>query len=466
MRSIRIIVGMILSFIAAVSGGAITEAATREEVVKVTEAAGYQVDPQHAPKSSIIIDAQEGRILWEQDPDQVRNPASMTKLLAVYLVFDAIKEGKFDLETKVTATARDQQMSELYAISNSKIVAGVGYPVRDLLKMVIVPSSNVATVMLADLVSKNDGADFIQRMNRKAQALGMENSRFYNCSGASLAAFEGLYQAEGIDGNAVNKTTARDLALMVYHLLQDHSEILAFTKDPKVTVMAGTSYEETFETYNYSLPGAAHGLEGVDGLKTGSGPDAAFNYVATAKRGDTRLIEVIMGVGDWSDQNGEYYRHPFGNALLEKAFDEYEYKRLLPAGTHRVGEEEVKVKKELKGLRKKAVPTELSYQNGKVLSTNQPPRVSEKIPLKSVPAELVVEKKRAPFGSSLGIKLLLLGIVCVGGAVGLRFWRGDHREQSIKKRFNQLILGLLVSGAVSGIIGILAVLVSVVNWIL
>lgn len=463
MRKARIIVGIILSFIAVVSGGMITVAATREDTVRVTEAAGYQVDPQHAPKSSIVIDAQEGRVLWEQDPDLVRNPASMTKMMALYLVFDAMAEGKFDLDTKVTATAKDQQMSELYAISNSKIVAGVAYPVRDLLKMVVVPSSNAATVMLANLVSENDGAAFIQAMNRKADELGMESSQFYNCSGASIAAFEGLYQVKGIDPDAVNKTTARDLALMVFHLLEDHPEILEFTKDPRVTVMAGTPYEETFDTYNYSLPGAAHGLEGVDGLKTGSGPDAAFNYLATAKRGDTRLIEVIMGVGDWSDQNGEYYRHPFGNALLRKSFEEYEYGRLLPAGTHKIDGKEVKVKKDLLGIKKKSESTKLNYRDGKVVAASELPRISERLPVKSVPAEAVAEKEDPQSGSFLGLKLLLFGVLCVLGAFGVRIWRGERREPVVKKRFNQLILGLLVGGAVLGIAGFLVTLVTVVG---
>ncbi|MGZ7215657.1 D-alanyl-D-alanine carboxypeptidase, partial [Streptococcus pyogenes] len=77
---------------------------------------------------------------------------------------------------------------------------------------------------------------------------------------------------------------------------------------------------ETFEAYNYSLPGSKYGIEGVDGLKTGSSPQAGFNSIVTAKRGDTRLITVVLGVGNWADQDGEYYRHYFVNTLLEHTF--------------------------------------------------------------------------------------------------------------------------------------------------
>ena len=84
--------------------------------------------------------------------------------------------------------------------------------------------------------------------------------------------------------------------------------------------MVGTPYEETFEAYNYSLPGAKYGYQGVDGLKTGSSPTGGFNYIATVKQGDFRLIEVILGVGNWQNQDGEYERHVAGNALLDYAY--------------------------------------------------------------------------------------------------------------------------------------------------
>lgn len=290
-----------------------------EDIMTITKAAGYtEVLEKNKPKASIVIDGANGQILWEENAELVREPASISKMMTVFLVFDAIKDGKLSLDTEIVATEKDQKISQLYAISNNKIVSGVAYPVRELLKMVIVPSSNVATVMLANAVSDNDAGLFINTMNEKAQKIGMKNTTFYNCSGASATSFEGLYKPEGFDPNGSNTSTARDLATMVFFLLKEHPEVLDFTNQVEVTAMKGTPYEETFETYNYSLPGAKYAFEGVDGLKTGSGPSSAFNYIATAKRGDTRLIEVILGVGDWSDQDGEYYRHPFGNALLKK----------------------------------------------------------------------------------------------------------------------------------------------------
>ncbi|MGM0215103.1 DUF1958 domain-containing protein [Enterococcus sp. AZ109] len=353
----------------------------QEDILTITRDAGYtDVLEINKPKASIIIEGNNGQILWGDNIDIPREPASISKMMTVFLVFDAIKEGKLTLDTTIKATENDQAISQVYAISNSKIVAGVDYPVRELLKMVTVPSSNVATVMLANAVSNNDAGAFIRSMNEKAQKIGMKQTAFYNCSGASAASFDGLYNPEGYDPYASNLSTARDLATMVFHLVNDHPEVLEFTSQPTVTTMADTPYEETFETYNYSLPGAKYGLDGVDGLKTGSGPSSAFNYIATAKRGETRLIEVILGVGDWADQDGEYYRHPFGNALLERAFNDYEYQRILSKGQHLIDGEDIQLTEDFYGVARKDAQPTLTIQEDQLVLADPLEQVSDTLP--------------------------------------------------------------------------------------
>ena len=161
--------------------------------------------------------------------------------------------------------------------------------------------------------------------------------------------------------------------------------------------MEGTPYEETFETYNYSLPGAKYGFEGVDGLKTGSGPSSAFNYIATAKQGDTRLIEVILGVGDWSDQDGEYYRHPFGNALLKKVFDEYEHRLLLPKGIHEIEGKPIQLANDFYGVVKKGEEPEMTLQENRVSLASQKEQLTEDMPKLSLNYKKVeTEEKRLP----------------------------------------------------------------------
>lgn len=170
------------------------DAYAQEDILTITQNAGYQTNEVYKPQASIVIEAQTGQVLWEDNPDLKWNPASIAKLMSVYLVFEAMKQGKFTLDTTVKATDSDQAISQIYELSNNSIVAGVDYPVRDLLYATLVQSSNVATVMLANLVTANDEAKFIHMMNDKAKELGMTNSTFYNCSGAETGSFNGYYK--------------------------------------------------------------------------------------------------------------------------------------------------------------------------------------------------------------------------------------------------------------------------------
>ena len=378
-----------------------------DELLDITRKAGYDVKAYNRPKSSIIIDAKTGDIVWQDNIDEVRDPASMSKLMTLYLVFEAIKEGEISEDTVITATANDQEISKIYEISNNNIVAGVDYKVSELITMTAVPSSNVTTVMLANYLSNNDPDAFLDRMNKKAQELGMTNTKWFNASGAAAVSFKGLYTPQHYDIYSDNQTTARDLAILSYNFVNHYPDILKYTSKPVVTVKAGTPYEETFTTYNYSLPGAKYGMQGVDGLKTGSSPNGAFNYISTMQRGEQRFVEVIMGVGDWSDQDGEYYRHPFGNALAEKAYADYEYKKIFDAGEQKIGEKRYKLDKPFyatvkKGTNPQAVVTNnnLHIENG--LETVSP-KISDSMTVTPV-EETVIESAKGVVTKPTDIK--------------------------------------------------------------
>ena len=329
-----------------------------------------KVNPINRPKSSLIVDANTGNILWQDNIDEVRDPASMSKLMTLYLVFEAIQQGKLSENTVIKATPRDEAIAKIYEISNNKIVAGVDYTVSELITMTAVPSSNATTVMLANYLSNNDPDTFLDMMNAKAKELGMTNTKWFNASGAAAVSFKGLYTPQRYDNNAANQTTARDLAILGYHFVKNYPNILNYTNKPVVTVKKGTPYEETFETYNYSLPGAKYGIEGVEGLKTGSSPRGAFNYIATIKRGNQRLISVVMGVGNWADQDGEYYRHPFGNALIEKAYADYEYKKVFNAGERKINGKTYKLSKDFYATVKKGTAAKTVVENGVLKNEN------------------------------------------------------------------------------------------------
>lgn len=350
-----------------------------DELFDMTVAKYPDAVEAYRPKSSIIIDAKSGDVLWEDMADEVRDPASLTKMMALYLVFEAMSQGKFSPETTVTATETDQAISSIYEISNNKIVAGVDYTVSDLTLATIIPSSNAATLMLARLVEPDPDA-FIDKMNAKAQELGMSNSKFYNATGAVASSFQGYYAPQRYDNSLVNQVTVRDYATLVYHFINNYPDVLNYTGHATITIKQGTPYEETFESHNYSLAGKDYAFEGMTGFKTGSSPSAGFNLIGSAKREDQELISVSMASGDWTDQAGERGRHPFVNTLLDKAFTDYDYKLILEAGEHTISGKKVTVKEPVYATVATNGPEpKLSYSNGQIKVDNGLTKVADSV---------------------------------------------------------------------------------------
>ena len=335
------------------------------DIVELTKNAGYEVNPANKPKASIVVDAYTGRILWQDNIDEVRDPASISKVMTVYLVMEAIANGELSINQKITATKKDQAISNIYAISNNKIVEGVEYPIEELLKMTLVPSSNAATLMLANAITK-DSAKFIEKMNAKAKELGMNRTHFNNASGAVAELFQGYYHPEGYDASKPNQTTARDLAILAMDIMNRFPKVLEYTNSAVVKTMEGTPYEETFDTYNYSLPGAKYGIEGVNGLKTGSSGYGAFNYIATYDKNQMKLVEVVLGVGDWSNQDGEFIRHTFGNAILNYVLEHFSYRTILSAGEHNFDGHKITTNQTLAMIIEKGKIPEWQVENKKI----------------------------------------------------------------------------------------------------
>lgn len=342
------------------------QAQETEDIFTIAQKAGYPVTPAIVPKGIIALNADNGQVLFAENENAVWDPASTTKTMVVYLTFEAISQGKINMDTQVIATETDQAIARIHALSNNNIVAGQSYSVRELLTMTLVPSSNVATLMLAHLIHGEDDASFLNLMNQTAQQLGMTTTHYYNATGAAIAAFQGYYNPVGYDPYMQNETTAKDLATLNYHLVKKYPEVLQFTNQMKVTVKAGTPLEETFVGYNHSLPGDRLAYEGCDGLKTGSSPHAAYNAVVTAKRGDIRVIIAIMGVSIWDDDEGEYSRHYFTNALFDRIFQNYQKKVIVPAGTTEVNGQKLTTTEDLTALVKEGETLPLSFANNRL----------------------------------------------------------------------------------------------------
>lgn len=243
--------------------------------------------------SYILMEAETGRVLAEKNADQPLPPASVTKIMTLLLVMEAIDSGLIKLTDMVPVSdeAAGKGGSQIY------LEVGEEMTVDEMLKSVVVASANDASVALAELVAGSEQA-FVDRMNKRAQELGMVNTNFENCT--------------GLDDTVTNHvTSARDIAIMSRELLK-HKKILDYTTIWMDTVRGGsfglTNTNRLIRFYN-----------GANGLKTGSTSKAKFCISATAKRDNMQLIAVIMAAPSRDSRNES------AKKLLDYGFANYAY---------------------------------------------------------------------------------------------------------------------------------------------
>ena len=233
-------------------------------------------DPVSAA-SAVLMDAETGKILFEYNADAALPPASVTKVMTLLLVFEAIAEGKIALSDMVSTSEHAASMggTQIY------LEPGEQMSVDELIKSVVVSSANDAATALAEFVCGSESS-FVSKMNERARELGMENTHFENTN--------------GLDDTAENHvTSARDIAIMSRELMK-HEKIFDYTMIWMDTVRGGTfglsNTNRLLRTYS-----------GCTGLKTGSTAKAKFCISATAQRGGLHLIAVIMGSPTRDERN-------------------------------------------------------------------------------------------------------------------------------------------------------------------
>ncbi len=245
-------------------------------------------------RPTLLMDADSGKIFYAEDQDLPWHPASTTKLMTAYLVFEAIRDGKL----KLTDAVLQSERSILEPPSKSGYPVGIGMSVELALQSLIIKSANDVAVMLAEKVG-GTVEGFSARMNRKAQALGMNSTNFVNP--------HGLHDVKHV-------STARDLALLTQALWKDFPEHRArFSRSSmKIGRRKLRSDNSLLRTF-----------EGADGMKTGVVCASGYNIVASATRNGRRLIAVVLGA-----KNGGQ-RAVRAKALLTYGFEFYEWKMLL-----------------------------------------------------------------------------------------------------------------------------------------
>lgn len=244
---------------------------------------------------ALVFDNESNQILYAEDPDQLWHPASLTKLMTAYLVFEALKAKKVTMESKLVTskTARKQPPSKI------GLPVGATMSLKKGIEVLIVKSANDVAVMIAEKIG-GSVKGFVNKMNQTAKRLDMRNTEFYNPHGLPHP-------------NQV--TTARDMAMLAKALIRDFPEYnhLFTLGSVKVGKRRMRSHNDLLRTY-----------DGADGMKTGFICDSGFNVVASATRGGRRLIAVVLGAKSTKS------RRERATSLLDHGFKTYWWKTLFP----------------------------------------------------------------------------------------------------------------------------------------
>ncbi len=257
-----------------------------------------------APFAAYVIDARTGEVLYEKNADARLHPASLTKMLTLYIAFDAIERGEITLDTVVTVSkkAASEPPSRLGLKAGQKIA------MRYLIRAAAIKSANDAATAIGEHIGGSE-AKFSARMNRTAKALGMNSSSFKNANGLTR------------DGHL---TTARDMTTLGRHVFYDFPQYYNIfsrrSTDAGLAEVANTN-RRFLDAY-----------EGADGIKTGFTNAAGFNLTASAQRGGVRLIGTVLGSPSTAARNAKmaelldigFKRAPAGVAVVPPAPPAYE----------------------------------------------------------------------------------------------------------------------------------------------
>ena len=245
----------------------------QEEETKETEEKADGAEVELSAPSALLMEASTGQVIYEKNADEPMPPASVTKVMTLLLIFDALEEEKISLEDEVTTSEYAASMGG----SQVFLEPGEVQTVDTMIKCIAVASANDACVAMAEYICGSE-EEFVSRMNERAKGLGMERTTFINCNGLD---------AEG------HLTTARDIALMSRELITSYPKIrdycMIWMEDITHTTKKGTS---TFGLSNTNK--LVRHYEYATGLKTGSTSEAGFCISATAKKDGMELIGVIM----------------------------------------------------------------------------------------------------------------------------------------------------------------------------
>lgn len=285
------------------------EVASGQIIYQVAGSQALPDGPSIQAPSAVLMEASTGEVIYEKDGDVKRRPASITKIMTLILIFDAVESGKIQMTDQVVTSAYAKSMGG----SQVFLEEGETQTVETMIKCIVVASGNDASVAMAEYIAGTE-EEFVKMMNERAAGLGMENTHFEDCC--------------GLTDSETHVTTARDIAIMSRELINKYPQIHNYS----TIWMENITHVTKQGTKEFGLSNTNKLLKmatnfTVTGLKTGSTSLAKYCLSATAEKDGVRLIAAIMAAPDYKARFADaqtLLNYGYANCRL------YEDKELLP----------------------------------------------------------------------------------------------------------------------------------------
>jgi len=270
-------------------------------------------------RAAFLMDADRGRVLFEENSHEPLGVASMSKIMSELLVLEAIDQGIIDWDDSITISEYAYTISHQPGYASIKLDQDKRYTVSDLFHGMAITSANGATIALAEAVAGTE-KEFVTLMNEKADTLNLEDADFVNSTGLTNHDLKDYHSTGSLED--YNKMSASDLAKLSTYLLDEYPELLDMTRLPEFDILG-----ESIENSNWMLPQATENFLGVDftfpevdGLKTGFTKEAGYGFTGTVQINGTRFISVIIGTEELGDRFVETSK--LYHAIMEQGIEQ------------------------------------------------------------------------------------------------------------------------------------------------
>ncbi|MDR1567863.1 MAG: D-alanyl-D-alanine carboxypeptidase [Streptococcaceae bacterium] len=292
-------------------------------------------------QAAIAIDSDTGKIFYTKDENTKRGISSITKILTAYMTYQAVAQKKLKWDDEVVISDYSYRLSQNMELSGVPFIAGKKYTVKELLNAALVASANSAAVSLAEKIAGSE-PNFVDMAKAQLKKWGIDQPHLVNASGLNNEYLgEDIYPGSASDDE--NQLSAKDIAIIARHLINDYPEVLEITKQTTA------SWDDTtMQTWNWMLPDMAAYREGVDGLKTGTTELAGQCFVGTIKEGNVRLITVVLNAENTDTDAAA--RFTATNQLMDYVLDNWSRQIIVKKGVQVKG---VKAMRVADGKRKK-----------------------------------------------------------------------------------------------------------------